>query len=106
MALFSDQLQQVVRRLGRAPLFTAITLFTLAIAIGANTVVFSVVDGVLLKPLPYPHPEQLIGVWHTAPGINIKDLNISPPLYFIHPPQSTTPPDISASTRHSLHLTA
>ena len=73
MAQFDDQFRQVFRRLARAPLFTAITLITLAVGIGANTVVFSVVDGVLLKPLPYPHPEQLIGVWHTAPGINIKD---------------------------------
>ena len=39
MAIFSDQLRQVLRRLGRAPLFTAVTLFTLAIAIGANTVI-------------------------------------------------------------------
>jgi hypothetical protein len=50
MALFYEQLKQVLRRLGRAPLFTAVTLLTLAIGIGANTVVFSVVEGVLLKP--------------------------------------------------------
>jgi hypothetical protein len=83
MAIFNDQLRQVLRRLGRAPLFTAITLLTLAIGVGANTVIFGVVDGVLLKPLPYPHPEQLIGVWHTAPGINIKELNMSASIYFI-----------------------
>ena len=46
---FSDQLRQVLRRLGRAPLFTAITLITLAVGIGANTVIFSVLEGVLLK---------------------------------------------------------
>ena len=94
MGMFTDQLKQVIRRLGRAPLFTAVTLFTLAIAIGANTVIFSVVDGVLLKPLPYPHPEELIGVWHTAPGINIKDLNMSPSIYFIDREQNTTFQDI------------
>jgi len=105
MTLFSDQFQQVVRRLGRAPLFTAITLFTLAIAIGANTVVFSVVNGVLLKPLPYPHPEELIGVWHTAPGINIKELNISPSIYFIDREQSTTLQDIGAYTGDSMNVT-
>jgi predicted permease len=105
MALFSDQFQQVVRRLGRAPLFTAITLFTLAIAIGANTVVFSVVNGILLKPLPFPHPEELIGVWHTAPGINIKELNISPSIYFIDREQSTTLQDIGAYTGDSMNVT-
>ena len=105
MALFSDQLQQVVRRLGRAPLFTAITLFTLAIAIGANTVIFSVVDGVLLKPLPYPHPEELIGVWHTAPGINLKDLNMSPSIYFIDREQNTTFQDIGVYDGDAMNVT-
>jgi predicted permease len=105
MAMFGDQLKQVFRRLGRAPLFTAVTLFTLAIAIGANTVVFSVVDGVLLKPLPYPHPEQLIGVWHTAPGINIKDLNMSPSIYFIDREQNTTFEDIGVYQGDSLNVT-
>jgi hypothetical protein len=45
-----NQLKQVLRRLGRAPLFTAVTLITLAFGVGANTVIFSVVEGVLLKP--------------------------------------------------------
>ena len=58
MGMFTDQLKQVLRRLGRAPLFTAITLITLAVGIGANTVIFSVVEGVLLKPLPYPRPRS------------------------------------------------
>lgn len=105
MAIFNDQLRQVLRRLGRAPLFTAITLLTLAIGVGANTVIFSVVDGVLLKPLPYPHPEQLIGVWHTAPGINIKELNMSPSIYFIDREQNTTLQDIGVYDNDSLNVT-
>jgi len=103
--MFSDQLRQVIRRLSRAPLFTAITLLTLAIGIGANTVIFSVVEGVLLKPLPYRHSEQLIGVWHTAPGIGIKDLNMSPSVYFIDREQSTTLQDIGAYDGDSLSVT-
>jgi hypothetical protein len=71
LAIIDDQLKQVFRRLARTPLFTTITLLTLAIGIGANTVVFSVVDGVLLKPLNYPHPEQLIGISHSAPAVNL-----------------------------------
>jgi len=105
MALFNDQLSQVLRRLGRAPLFTAITLITLAIGVGANTVIFSVVEGILLKPLPYPHAEQLIGVWHTAPGIGIKELNMSPSVYFIDREQNTTLQDIGAYTGDSLSVT-
>jgi predicted permease len=105
MALFTDRLRQVLRGLSRAPLFTAITLVTLAIGVGANTVIFSVVEGVLLKPLPYPHPEQLIGVWHTAPGINIKDLNMAPSIYFIDREQNTTLQDIGVYDGDSLNVT-
>ena len=94
MANFIEQLKQVLRRLARAPLFTILSLLTLAIGIGANTVVFSVVDGVLLKPLAYPHPDQLIGVWYSAPGVNIPKLNMAPFLYFIEREQSTTLQDI------------
>jgi len=43
-------------------MFTVITLITLTAGVGANTVVFSVLEGVLLKPLPYPRAEELIGV--------------------------------------------
>jgi predicted permease len=105
MAIFNDQLRQVLRRLSRAPLFTAITLMTLAVGVGANTVIFSVVEGVLLKPLPYPHPEQLIGVWHTAPGIGMKELNMSPSIYFIDREQNTTLQDIGVYDGDSLNVT-
>ena len=105
MTLFHDQLRQVLRRLGRAPLFTAITLLTLAVGVGANTVIFSVIDGVLLKPLPYPHAEQLIGVWHTAPGIGIKELNMAPSIYFIDREQNTTFEDIGVYDGDSLNVT-
>jgi len=105
MAMFISQLKQALRRLGRAPMFTAITLLTLAIGVGANTVIFSVIEGVLLKPLPYPHSDQLIGVWHTAPGINIKDLNMCPSIYFIDREQSTTLQDIGAYDGDAVSIT-
>ena len=94
MTSFSDQLRQILRRLGRAPLFTAVTLLTLAIGVGANTVIFSVIEGVLLKPLAYPHPEQLIGVWHSAMGVGLKEVNMSSSIYFIDREQNTTFQDI------------
>jgi putative ABC transport system permease protein len=80
-------LQQVLRRLARAPLFSAITLVTLALGIGANTAIFSVVNSVMLKPLAYPHSESLVGVWHSAPGIIGtlgESLNCSPTMYFTY----------------------
>jgi putative ABC transport system permease protein len=78
------QLKHVLRRLGRAPMFAAVTLLTLAVGIGANAAIFSVVEGVLLKPLPFPRPDELVGVWHTAPGINIPEVNAAPALYFTY----------------------
>src|SRR6202050_775528 len=105
MATFSDQLRQVLRRLGRAPLFTMITLITLGVGVGANTVIFSGLEGVLLKPLPYPHPEQLIGGWHQAPGVGITNLNMSPSIYFIDREQSTTFQDIGVYDGDSLSVT-
>jgi len=100
-----NQLKQVLRRLGRAPLFTAVTLITLAVGVGANTVIFSVIEGVLLKPLPYPHADQLIGVWYTAPGISFKDVNMAPSIYFIDREQSVTLQDIGAYDSDSFNIT-
>jgi predicted permease len=105
MSSILDQLKQVLRRLGRAPLFTSVTLLTLAIGIGANTVVFSVVEGVLLKPLAYPRPEQLIGVWNTAPGVNIPRLNMAPFLYFIDREQNKTLEDLGVYQGDAWSLT-
>ena len=78
MNSFSSELIQILRRLWRTPAFTVVTLIMLTAGIGANTAVFSVVEGVLLKPLPYPHPESLVGVWHTAPGLNFDNVNMAP----------------------------
>jgi predicted permease len=105
MTSFGNQLKQVLRRLGRAPLFTVVTLITVAIGIGANTVVFSVVENVLLKPLNYPHSDRLIGVWYEAPGINIPKLEIDPSLYFIDREQSKTLEDIGMYTGATFSLT-
>src|SRR5690348_12282839 len=60
----------------------------LAAGVGANVAVFSVLEGVLLKPLPYPHPEQLVEVSLIAPGINLKDAELSPADYFIYSEQN------------------
>ena len=90
MGSFRNEITQVWRRLKRAPMFTAIILVTLAVGVGANTAIFSVMEGVLLKPLPYPHPEALVGVWLTAPGFNIKQVPLGPADYFVYRDQNRT----------------
>jgi putative ABC transport system permease protein len=87
-----DPLKHLLRRFARTPSFTAIVLLTLTIGIGANTAIFSVVNGVLVKPLPYPSPEQLVGVWHVAPGIpSIQgNVNCSPTMYFTYREENRT----------------
>jgi putative ABC transport system permease protein len=105
MHSFSQQLKQVLRRLRLSPLFTTVTLITLAAGIGANTLVFSVIEGVLLKPLPYPEPNRLVGVWHTAPGIQIKDLNMAPSHYFVYRDQGKSFQDVAIYQGDSYSVT-
>lgn len=105
METYADLLKQVLRRLRRSPMFMIVTLITLAAGIGANTAVFSVIEGVLLKPLPYPQAGQLVGVWHTAPGFNIPDLNMAPSNYFIYREQSRTFQDVAIYQNDSVSVT-
>lgn len=78
------QIRYVVRRLARSPLFTIVSIVTLALGIGANAAIFSVVNGVLLKPLPFEDPEELVGLWHTAPGLGFDIVNQSAATYFTY----------------------
>jgi predicted permease len=101
----ATELRHVLRRLRRAPMFTLVTVATLAIAIGANTAIFTVLDGVLLKPLPYANPDELVGIWHTAPGVNIKDLNVANYIYFTYREENRTFRDIGMWGERSATVT-
>jgi putative ABC transport system permease protein len=89
--MFQD-MRYALRRLRRAPTFTAIALVTLALGIGATTAIFSVVEGVLIKPLPYPRGESLVGIWQTAPGVKgLGDaIDCSASMYFTYREQNQT----------------
>lgn len=82
MGWFVPHLRRILRRLCRAPVFTSVTLVILAVGIGATTAIFSLVNSILLHPLPYVDPEALVSVKLTAPGIGIQDLTLSPTAYF------------------------
>jgi predicted permease len=78
------QLRQTLRRLANAPGFTLTTVLTLAIGIGATTAIFSVVNGVLLRPLPFPEPDRLVALTHRAPGLDDSISDASPAFYFTY----------------------
>jgi predicted permease len=84
-----------LRRLALTPGFAFATVVTLALGIGANTAIFSIVNSVLLRPLPFYQPDRLIGVWQTAPGVNIKDLNASVADYVTYREDSRTFADVA-----------
>jgi predicted permease len=73
-----------VRGLLGRPGFTAVTVLTVALAMGANTAIFSVVDGVLIESLPYPEPEELVSIQHDAPGLDLIGMPQAPGLHVFY----------------------
>src|SRR5688572_24560397 len=98
-----QDVRYAIRLLLRSPGFTIVAAVTLALGIGANTAVFSVVHGVLVKPLPYPQPEQLIRVFEEAPPVT-PEFPVSPASFLEFRAQSRTLEALAAYERNDLQL--
>jgi predicted permease len=84
-----------IRGLARTPGFTFVAVLSLALGIGANTAIFTVVNGVLLKPLPFPDADRLVSISHSALGLGVEDIESAPFLYFTEREQNRVFKDVA-----------
>ncbi len=80
----SNDLRYTIRSIYKRPFFSAVTIVTLALGVGAMGGMFTVVNNVLIKPLDYDDPGRLVGVWHKAPGFGMRSLNQTAASYVTH----------------------
>ncbi len=102
---FAGDLGYGLRQLRRNPAFTALAIITLAIGIGATSAIFCVINGVLLQPLPYPQPNQLVSFSFAAPSIKMMHLGLSPSMYFVFREESRTFHHVSLYDLHRATVT-
>ncbi len=101
-----QDLRHAVRSLLRSPAYTAVTILTLALGIGANTAIFSIVNGVILRPLGYPQPEQLMYLTTQFPAFGFTQFWVSPPEYFEFREINQSFAAVGAFTTGEVNLTA
>jgi putative ABC transport system permease protein len=89
LEIFLQDVRYAIRGLRKNPAFAALATLTLALGIGANTTVFSIVSGVLLKPLPYPSPERLVTLWESHPKFG-RFLTVAPANFYDWRAQSSS----------------
>ena len=105
MRVLVDDFRDALRSLRKHPRFLVGTALTLALGIGAVTSIFSVVNGVLFTPLPYPNADRLVNVWSTAPGLGYDRFPISTDLYMFYRRHNTVFDDIAVMQGTRLNLT-
>src|SRR5262245_60965348 len=105
MEAFLQDLRYALRMLPRSPAFTLTAIITLALGIGGNSAIFSVVSGVLLRPLPYPNAEQLAMVWMDNARIALREDWHSFASYADYRSQNTTFSDMAVFNNTSRTVT-
>ncbi|MFL6333876.1 MAG: ABC transporter permease [Pyrinomonadaceae bacterium] len=105
MRTLLQDLRYAVRRLLKSPGFAAVAVGALALGIGANTAIFSVVNSVLLKPLPYPAPEELVKLWESRPRQNMPRVEIAPHEFLAWADQSQSFQRLAATDVAEYNLT-
>ena len=105
MQMLLSDLRDAVRSLRKQPRFLIIASLTLALGIGAVTAIFSVVNGVLLQPLAYPHAARLVNVWSTAPGLDLDQFPLSPDLFLFYRRHNQVFEDMALSQNQRINLT-
>ncbi len=105
MDTLRHDIRYAVRLLARQPGTTAAIILTLALGIGANTAVFSVVHAVLLRPLPYDEPERLVMIWEKRPAEGVMDNVVSPADYLDWARMATSLTSIAAHSTATVDLT-
>ncbi len=105
MDLLRTHLRDALRRLRRAPGFTALSIATLALGLGATTAIFSVVYAVLLRPLPFAEPSRLVAVWNSAPGLGIDHFEHSHATYLLFSSRSRLLESFGLQASSSVNLT-
>ena len=105
MELLGQDLRYAVRTLRKSPGFTVVAVLTLALGIGANTAIFSVVNAVMLRPLPYPQPERLVELWGNVKRAQVERRGASYPDYSDWRAQSRSFESMAAFTSGNFTLT-
>jgi predicted permease len=93
-----------LRAMRRQPVFTVVAVLTLALGIGANAAIFSLLYQILLRPLPYPDADRLVFVWNTYPGSNLPQAAVSIPDYIDRKTQASALADATLFTGRSVTL--
>jgi putative ABC transport system permease protein len=104
MAALRRELQQAGRALRRAPGFAVIAILTIGLGIGANSAIFSVVNGVVRKPLGYPQPERLMFITSQFPRLSFDKFWVSPPEYFDYKQHTRAFSDVAAYQTNALNV--